>query len=334
MKTHPGRSTYIAQLLLSIALLLFLGLASACQRPGGQDLQSISLPMGYVANVQFSPFYVAKELGYFAQEGFDVTFDYRWETDGIQLTASGEVPFTVASGDQIIQARSHGLPVIAIAGWYQRFPVAIISLEGTPLDSPQHLRGLRIGIPETFGASYIGLRALLEVGGLTEEDIELQTIGYTQLAALTNGTVDAVVVYANNEPVVLAHQGVPFNMLKVADYVDLVSAVIASSDAFTADEPESVKGFVRAFLRGLSDTLADPDAAFETSKKYVEGLEENAEVQRAVLTASIALWQTPTPGMMQAEPWARAQDVMLQAGLIERPTPVDELFTNAFIEVP
>jgi len=126
MKTHPGRSTYIAQLLLSIALLLFLGLASACQRPGGQDLQSISLPMGYVANVQFSPFYVAKERGYFAQEGFDVTFDYRWETDGIQLTASGEVPFTVASGDQIIQARSHGLPVIAIAGWYQRFPVAII----------------------------------------------------------------------------------------------------------------------------------------------------------------------------------------------------------------
>lgn len=320
--------------LLTGAMLLLIGLMAACQRPGRQALRSISLPMGYVANVQFSPFYVAKERGYFAQAGFDVTFDYRWETDGIQLTASGEVPFTVASGDQIIQARSHELPVTAVAGWYQQFPVALISLENVPLNAPEDLRGLRIGIPETFGASYIGLRALLEVGGLTEADIELQVIGYTQLAALTNRTVDAVVVYANNEPIVLDHQGVAYNMLKVADYVDLVSAVIASSDAFIADDPEAVRGFVSAFLRGLKETLDDPDAAFEISKKYVEGLEENAEVQRAVLTASIALWQTPTPGMMQTESWARAQDIMLRAGLIEHSVPVDRLFTNEFVEVP
>ena len=79
---------------------------------------------------------------------------------------------------------------------------------GYTLASPEDLRGLRIGIPETFGASYIGLRALLKAGGLTEADIDLQTIGYTQLAALTAGTVDAVVVYANNEPVVLAQEGI------------------------------------------------------------------------------------------------------------------------------
>jgi NitT/TauT family transport system substrate-binding protein len=159
----------------------------------------ISLPMGYVANVQFTPFYIAKERGYFMGAGYDVNFDYRWETDGIQLVAAGEIPFTIASGDQVIQARNQGLPVKAIAAWYQRFPVAIISAPEIKLDTPQDLRGLSIGIPETFGASYIGLRALLSAGNLTENDIDLQPIGYTQLALLTAGKVDAVVVYANNE---------------------------------------------------------------------------------------------------------------------------------------
>ena len=193
--------------LRNLVLILVSGLLLVgCGGQAASGVKSISLPMGYVANVQFSPFYIAKERGYFEDAGFDVTFDYRWETDGIQLVAAGEIPFSIASGDQVIQARSQGLPVVAVAAWYQRFPVGVIALEGVPLDAPEDLAGLTIGIPETFGASYIGLRALLEAGGLTESDINLQTIGYAQLATLTAGTVDAVVVYANNEPVVLRNR--------------------------------------------------------------------------------------------------------------------------------
>jgi NitT/TauT family transport system substrate-binding protein len=291
----------------------------------------ISLPMGYVANVQFSPFYVAKERGYFNDAGFEVTFDYRWETDGIQLVAAGELPFTVASGDQVIQARSQGLPVVAVASWYQRFPVGVIALEETPLSSPEDLEGLRVGIPETFGASYIGLRALLRAGDLTEQEIDLQTIGYTQLAALTTGQVDAVVVYANNEPVVLAQDGTPFNTLYVADYADIVSAVIVSSDSYTEENPQAVRRFVAAFLMGLEDVIEDPEEAFEISETYVEGLDDNSEEQWSVLQASIDLWETPELGRFEAEAWAEAQDVMFNAGLIDDRVPVEELYTNEFV---
>ncbi len=294
-------------------------------------IESIALPMGYVANVQFSPFYMAKEKTYFEDAGFDVTFDYRWETDGIQVTAAGESPFTVASGDQVIQARSQGLPVVAIASWYQKFPVTVIALEDVPLNEPSDLEGLTIGIPETFGASYIGLRALLEAGGLSESDIDLQAIGYTQLAALTNDTVDATVVYANNEPVVLAQEGTPYNALYVSDYADLVSAALVSSDTYVEEHPERVQAFVSAFLKGLDDVLADPDEAFEISKSYIEGLEENADVQRGVLDASIELWQTPTPGRSDPKAWEKAQSVMAEAGMIEKTVPVDNLYTNAYL---
>jgi NitT/TauT family transport system substrate-binding protein len=313
-----------------IVLVILMASLAAC---GGRDsaLESISLPMGYVANVQFSPFYVAKEKTYFEDAGFDVTFDYRWETDGIQLAAAGEIPFAVASGDQVIQARSQGLPVVAIASWYQDFPVAVIALEDIPLDTPSDLEGLTIGIPETFGASYIGLRALLEAGGLTESDIDLQAIGYTQLAALTNGTVDATVVYANNEPVVLSQQGTAYNALHVSDYVEIVSAAIVSSDAYVEEHPERARAFVAAFLKGLEDTLADPDEAFEISKDYIEGLEENAEVQRSVLDASIALWRAPDLGRFDPQAWDNAQSVMAEAGMIEGTVPVDALYSNAYL---
>lgn len=314
-----------------LGMLLVSTLALAGCAPDSRELTRISLPMGYVANVQFAPFYVAKERGAFEEAGYDVTFDYRWETDGVQLVAAGELPFSVASGDQVIQARSQGLPVVAVAGWYQRFPVAIIALADTPLETPEDLRGLRVGIPETFGASYIGLRALLAAADMAESDIDLQVIGYTQLAALTNNTVDAVVVYANNEPVVLAQDGTAFNALYVADYANLVSAVIVSSDAFVAKHPEEVRRFVGAFLDGLRDVLSNPEEAFEISTAYVEGLEENRAVQWPVLQASIELWETPTPGLMDAAAWEQAQEVMLQAGLIEAQVPAEALYTNAFV---
>jgi NitT/TauT family transport system substrate-binding protein len=66
-------------------LVLFTAIAvllTACGKPDSEAME-VMLPMGYVANVQFSPFYMAEERGYFKEAGFDVTFDYRWETDGI-----------------------------------------------------------------------------------------------------------------------------------------------------------------------------------------------------------------------------------------------------------
>jgi NitT/TauT family transport system substrate-binding protein len=312
--------------------VLLVPILFACTGKPVSQLTKVNLPMGYVANVQFSPFYVGDERGYFENAGFDVTFDYRWETDGIQLVAAGEIPFTLASGDQVIQARSHGLPVVAVAAWYQRFPVAVIALADTPLHSLEDLRGLRVGIPETFGASYIGLRALLKAGDLTEADIELQTIGYTQLAALTTGTVDAVVVYANNEPVVLAQEGTPYNTLFVSDYANLVSAVIVSNDTMVSEHPEAVRAFVGAFIAGLQDVLDDPDTAFDISKTYIEGLAENAAAQRAVLDASVELWRASTLGQFNTAAWTQAQTVMLEAGLIEKTLPVDALFTNDFVQ--
>lgn len=315
--------------LLWLTVLLLLGLLG-CGRPKAER-EAITLPMGYVANVQFSPIYMSLERGYFQEAGYEITLDYRWETDGLRLVAAGTLPFTIASGDQVIQARSQGLPVVAIASWYRKFPVAVISLAEIPLTTPADLRGLRVGIPETFGASYIGLRALLTAGGLTEKDIDLRVIGFTQVPSLLAKTVDAVVVYANNAPIVLEQEGIPYNILYVSDYGELVSNVLVTNETMIREHPERVAAFTRAFLRGLEDVLADPDAAFEICKKYVPGLEENAATQRAVLETTLTYWRFPDLGRFTPEAWAQAQEVMFQAGLITQKVPVESLFTNRFV---
>jgi NitT/TauT family transport system substrate-binding protein len=312
------------------------GQSTAGPAPDGETkaLERIRLPMGFIPNVQFAPFYVAVERGYFAQEGIELEFDYSFETDGIQLVGAGKLPFAVASGDQVILARAQGLPVVYVTEWWQRFPVAIASLAETGIETPSDLAGRTVGIPVLFGASYIGWQALVNATGLDPSDVKLETIGYSQAPSLSEGRVEAAVIYANNEPIVLAQEGFSVNVIEVADYADIVSNGLVASEKVIAERPELVRGFVRAFLRGLADTLADPEAAFEICTRHVEGLADNAGLGKAVLEASLRYWQTDQPGYSEAAAWEQAQQAMRDAGLLEETVPVDTLFTNEFLGQP
>ena len=309
-----------------VAVLLLIGLTACCPRTS-----RIRLPMGFVANVQFAPVYVAVEKGYFAAEGIELEFDYSWETNGVQLVGAGELPFAIASGDQVLLAREQGLPVLTFVNWWRRFPVAVIALDESGIAEPIDLAGHKVGIPETFGASYIGWRALTEAVGLEESDVTLEPIGYTQLANLTEGRVDAAVVYANNEPVQLAQMGYGFVQFSVADHATLVSNGIITNEKTLQENPDLARAFARAFLKGLEDTLSDPDAAFDICRKYVEGLDENEAVQRAVLEASLEYWQGDPLGASDPDAWQKTADVMLNAGLLSTTIDTEQAFTNDFL---
>ncbi len=314
-----------------IIMVIISSLLAGCgSNPAGPtpEPKDIRLPMGFVANVQFAPVYVAVERGYFAEEGIELAFDYSWETDGVRLVGSGELPFAIASGDQVLLARAQDLPVVTFVNWWQRFPVAVVALEGSGIQQPADLAGEKIGIPETFGASYIGWRALAAEHGLSDEDVQLEVIGYTQLANLTEGRVDAAVVYANNEPVQLEQMGEPFVFFPVADEVSLVSNGLITNEATLEKNPDLARAFARAFLKGLRDTLEDPDAAFDICREYVEGLDENEETQRAVLEASMDYWRGDALGVSNLQAWQNTVEVMTNAGLLEEEVAAEQAFTN------
>ncbi|MEA3459637.1 MAG: ABC transporter substrate-binding protein [Chloroflexota bacterium] len=319
-------------LMLSLIVAVALGGCRTSPTPTPVP-EKITLAMGYVPNVQFAPFYVAVEKGYFADEGIEVEFDYGWETDLLKLVGTGELSFAVASGDQVILARSQGLPVVYVMNWYQRFPVCVVTLKEKGIEEPEDLVGKTVGIPATYGASYIGWRALLYAAGIDEAKVSLQTIGYTQVASLVEGQVDAAVCYLMNEPVQLRQMGHEVSIIRVSDYIGLVSNGLITNERTIAERPELVRGLVRAALRGLCYTIDHPDEAFAVCKNFLPEM-ENEPVQRAVLAESIALWRSDVLGRSDPAAWEVSQRFMRQIGLIGSQVEVEKMFTNDFVEEP
>src|SRR5690606_28108656 len=133
--------------------------------------------------------------------------EYGFENDYLKLVGLGERQFMVGSGDQVIIGRSQELPVRYVMNWYTRYPAVLFAKTSAGIHSPADLAGKRIGIPGPFGANYVAYRGLLEAAGLTEADVQTESIGFAQAAAVSEGTVDAAVDYAVNGPVVMRHAG-------------------------------------------------------------------------------------------------------------------------------
>lgn len=315
---------------ISLAAALIVGCAAAPSTAPGNTTK-VRLPMGYIASVQYAPFYIAQEKGYFAAEGIEIEFDYKFETDGVKLVAAGELPFAVVSGEQVVLARAQGLPVKYVMQWFKKFPIGIISLKSTNINAPADLKGKRVGLPGFFGATYVGWRAWLQANGLTENDVQQQEIGFTQVAALQSNKADAVIGYINNEPIVLEKGGYPVNVIAVSDAVDMVANGLMTSEKTITENPKLVRGMVNALLKGIADTIADPDAAMQVTTKYVEDFKADDPIQKEVLLQTIKLMQGGRAGESTAPAWQNTQDALLSMGQLQKAMDIAEFYTNEFL---
>ncbi len=321
-----------------VALIMF-GMAivlSACARPQSTNeagtLTRIQLPLGYIPNIQFAPLYVAVERGYFREAGIEVEFDYKFETDGVALVGAGELPFAVASGEQVLLARAKGLPVTYVAAWYQQYPVSVVAKSEAGILVPQDLKGRKIGLPGLFGANYIGLRALLNAGRLSESDVTLDAIGFNQVELVAAGQQDIIVGYTANEPIQLRAQGIPVTEIRVSDYANLAANGILASEKVIAENPELVRAFVGAFLKGLKDTIENPEEAFQLSEPHIPNFADlDSSVQMQILATSIEQWRAKRLGSSDPQAWENMQNVLLDMGLIPEKQDLSKAFTNEFV---
>jgi len=120
--------------------------------------------------------------------------------------------------------------------------------------------------------------------------------------------------------------------VRVADYAQPAENGILESEKIIADNPELVRAFIGAFLKGLKDTLASSDEAFTLSEKYIPNFSDmNADVQKQVLTTSIEQWQTERLGYSDPQAWENMQNVLLDMGLLTEKLDLNKAFTNEFI---
>ena len=316
-----------------IALLL-----TACITPNptgtasvGEPPRAVTLLLGFRPDVQFAPFYVAQQEGFYADAGLEVTIEHRQAPDVQRLVADGQAEFGVADATDVMIARTAAIPIRYVSTLYQRFPVALIGESGTVPDDPADLAGLRIGTPGRFGSSWHALLALLDAGGLTEDEITIREYPqFNQVDGLSNGDVDLITGFRNNEPLQLEARGMDVDLLTVDDVAPLPGPGMIVGDELLAADPALVRAFVQATAAAQAAVIADPDMGFAAAQVAVPEIAESPEVARAVLDATVELWEGDAfaGGAIDEALWAAGYETMEDLGFIDGSVPLDEMIAT------
>ncbi len=331
MKT--SRRQLLTRALAVVALGGLAGCADSSGEPvasadstGATPMEPTQLTVGltYIPNVQFSPFYVARDEGLFAEQGLDVTLRHHGaQEDSFGALLSGKEDVVFASGDEAVVASSTGSTVATFGTAFQQFPGVLLAPADSGITSLTDLRGRTIGMPGHFGSSYYTVLAALHMAGLTDTDVTLQDIGYTQVSALTTGRVDVVVGYSNNESIQFAQAG--FDVVELA-VQDPQTATLVGPGLTTVPgrlDEETLRGVKAAILEAERRILADPRVAMDATVTEVPTLSEASqeETARAVLAATSKLWlRDGVPSMeVDTEAFDRMGDFLAQVGIIGAP---------------
>ncbi len=329
------RSSTILSFLSPLVLLALLLTACGSTTSGSSNsatpttsTKNVSIGLGYIPDVQFAPFYVAKSKGYYTNAGLNVTFNHGIVPDLFGSMVAGRNTFVFAGGDELLTARDKNVKAIDVATIFQKYPVSLIVPADSPIKTLAGLKGHSIGVPGAYGSTYTGLLALLYKANLTLSDVKLQPIGFTQVAALASHKVDAVMGYSNNEALQLPKRGLPVRTFNVSDYQPLISNGIITTEDTYHNQPQMVRAFVQATLKGLKDVIADPSGAIDICKTYIPTLTDTSQALD-VLKATIPIWQSNNqPGYNDSAAWQSMEQFLVAQKMIK---PVDNLardYTN------
>ncbi|MGC4047592.1 MAG: ABC transporter substrate-binding protein [Armatimonas sp.] len=237
------------------------------------------IKVGYVPVMVFAPIFVAKDLGYYTEEGLDVDLEpFPGGSDPVVLTASGQLDAAfVGVGPAFWNGAAQNLPIKIIApGHAEGDPVAtplMISkqaCEDGKITSIADLKGKKVSV-NARGATEYWLNAALETGGLTINDIDLQVLPFADaVAALQSGAVDAAMV---GEPLATQaeNDGIAIRLASSFPVQDIQPTAILGNEKWFTEHPDQAEGFVTGYMRAsklLADGGLDDPAVQAIIEKY------------------------------------------------------------------
>ncbi|MCZ2805579.1 ABC transporter substrate-binding protein [Modestobacter sp. VKM Ac-2983] len=282
--------------LLTAAALVLTACGSddetAAAASGGEgDLGDLTLQLSWIKNAEFAGEFFADSQGYYQDAGFgSVTMDPgpgAIET----LVATEDADFGLSnavSAAQVIAEEDAPLKIVGTK--FQKNPFTILSrADGGNIATPQDLVGKTIGVQA--GGNETLFDALLEVNGIDPADVQKVPVEYDP-APLVDGEVDGFLAYLTNESITVQSLGIEVTNLPFADNgLPFVAESVITTDRMIAEEPEKVKAFLEAEIRGWQDALADPtEGARMAVEEYGSDLQldmekelEQSEVQAGLI---------------------------------------------------
>ena len=314
---------------LLFILSIIVGLPACALTPPAPTPTSITLQLSWTHSAQFAGFYAAEQNGDYAAEGLAVTFiEGGPQVDRQIALLDNMAQFGLGSGVELITARAEGKPLRAIATILRRDPFAFFSLAGSDITRPEDFVGKTLLVrPRALPI----LGAMMARAGIAPDQYHIN--GDADFTALYSGEVDVATGFVTAQRIEAEHAGYKVNVIYPDDYgVHLNSDNIFAADDFIAANPDLVRRFLRATLKGWTYVVENPDAAGALVAKY--NPQANAALEIENMAASLPLINTGEDhlGWIKPEVWAGMEQTLRAQGVLTQPLQVTEVYTLQFLQ--
>lgn len=268
-----------------VALLVGVALTGAATAASAQTAVKFALDWKFEGPA--APYFVAIDKGYYKAEGLDVTIDSGpGSVAGIARVAAGTYPIGFFDINSLVkfQDQNPDKKVTSVLMVYDKPPFAIASIAKSKINQPKDLEGKTLGAPAPDGA-YAQWKAFVSENKIDASKVKIENVGFpVREPMLADGKVDAITGFSFSMHFNLLQKGIKPEDIKtmlMADHglVLYGNAIMVNPD-FAKANPKVVAGFVRATVKGIIDTIKDPDAAIKSVMKRNETGDEKIELDR------------------------------------------------------
>ena len=272
--------------LILLAAALFAGAASAQ-----------TIPVRFALDWRFegpaAPYFVAIDKGYYKDEGLEVTIDPgSGSVEGINRVASGAYQMGFADINSLVKYRDNprNAAVQAVMMVYDTPAFSIVTLKKSGIKAPKDLEGKTLGAPAADGA-WAQWPIFVQANKIDASKVKIDNVGFpVREPMLAQGKVDAITGFWFSSYMNLRANNVPAEdivVLHMRDYgVDLYGNVIIASPDFMKASPKAVAGFVKATIKGIQETIRNPEAAVDAMMKRNPIAKRDVELERLKLSLS------------------------------------------------
>lgn len=250
------------------------------------DFGEISVQYSWIKNEEFAGEYYAYDKGYYDEAGFSKVNGISGPDTGVAKLLSGKVQFALSDAASVGAAvAEQEAPLKIVGATFQKNPFTILSLtDGGDIKTPQDLIGKKIGVQDSNASVF---KAILKANDIPEDEVTVVPVDFDP-TPLIKGEVDGFMAYLTNEAITVAESGQKVTNLPYAENgVPYVAETFTVTDQYLAENPEAVKAFLIAEIKGWSDVFKnDTDATVDlVTKYYNQAASENAEGLEATFGA-------------------------------------------------
>lgn len=294
----------------------------------------VTFQLNWYAGGANAGFASALQEGYYKDAGLDVTIvQGNGSGNTAQMVASGQAELAYADAVAVSQLIARGAPMKIVSTIYQSNPNEVEALTKTGIKSLKDLEGKKIGVPA--GSSQATMLPLFFEANDIDES-KLQQVNMpppSMVPALLQGSVDAILGSVDDYQIQATSQGAELDRFTFADHgVPTVSTSIFASNDFIESNPEVLKNFIAASLKGWSFALDNPDEAVANLKEVFPDLDEKlAAAQLAAIPDLFCSGDADFVGKATDAHWQRTQELLAQVGLLPEGNDPTIYYTNEFL---